>query len=361
MSQPSTHRLWTAAMDLGLSPGANVLLLTEAPHRWDEILDLRIPTLISSTVGPWQRLSAQLWEAGCSPQNPARLVEADGRVRPLVWEQEVLTPAPETSSWTLALGWTHADEGWRSRLPLWGSHYIVTRAAAAATSLVDQLTQLGAQATAVPTIAFTDPDDFKPWVEAVGRISEFSWILFTSPNGVDFFVQRLCDSGLDLRSLGSARLACIGPSTARALARHGLKADLVPTEFVAEGLLQALKQELGENLTGQRVLLPRAQVARAVLPEQLRAAGAEVLVAPVYKTVAPDLSGLPEDGPWPTRLLFTSSSTVDNWVKATSRRWPCYCIGPITAQTAREHGLEVLGVADPYTIEGLLELLVRGS
>jgi uroporphyrinogen-III synthase len=353
------HNLWTAAMDLGLPPHANVILLTEAPARWDEILDARIPTLISCSAGSWQELTQGLWQAGCSPQLPLRLVESDGRVLALSWQQDRLVPQPESRQWTLALGWTHADEGWRSRLPLWGKTYLVTRAAQEGAKLVQQLNELGATAYAVPTIAFTTPDDLAPWVEAVSRLAEFDWVLFTSPNGVRFFVQRLRDSGLDLRALGRARLASIGPATARALAQHHLKSDLVPSEFVAEGLLEALLQEMGGDLRGQRFLLPRAQQARSVLPDGLRAAGAQVLVAPVYKTVAPPPPPLPLEGAAPPCLLFTSSSTVSNWVEHQAPPWPCYCIGPITAETARSHGLEVLGVADPYTIEGLLELLVR--
>jgi uroporphyrinogen III methyltransferase/synthase len=334
-----------------------MVLVTEPRLRWDELLDAHLPILVSCDVAPWEDLGEALWEAGCPTSLPLRLVQANGQVLKVEWHGRRLLPAPAGTGWTLALGWTHPDEGWRARLPLWGQRFVVTRAAGQSDQLVHQLQELGAQAFAVPTIAFTDPDDFGPWVQAVARISEFTWTLFTSPNGVDFFVKRLCQSGLDLRSLGQCKLACIGPATAKALSRHGLKCDLLPTEYVAEGLLEALQAELGPELRGQRILLPRAQVARTVLPDALTRAGADVLVAPVYKTVAPDLSSLP-DGE--ASLLFTSSSTVTNWVQTTGRLdWPCYCIGPITAQTASEQGLRVLGVADPYTIEGLVQLLLR--
>jgi uroporphyrinogen-III synthase len=404
------HALWTAALDLRLGEHDSLVLVTRRPERWDELLDTRLPLLISSEVGSWEEICGQLHEAGCSDRLPARLVHRDGRVEPLRWHGRLLKPAPGhaapepgagkaaaeaesgdpspepgpghpsaqrepgpclreasgVAAWTLCLGWSHPDQGWRARLPLWGRRYLVTRAAEQGRALVERLEALGATARAVPTIAFSDPDSLQPWQAAVQRIGEFDWVLFTSPNGVDFFLQRLLAAGLDLRSLGRARLACIGPSTARALARHSLKADLVPQEFVAEGLLAALGQALGEDLRGLRCLLPRAQVARTVLPDALRAAGAEVLVAPVYKTVAPELAGLPESaaGGQPPRLLFTSSSTVDNWVSAIEQKaepgsWPCFCIGPVTAQTAREHGLTVLGVAAEYTVEGLVALLLE--
>lgn len=354
------HELWTAALDLRLSPSDSLIFVTTKPHRWDELLDTHLPTLISSRVANWETLASELWEAGC-PSVPMRLIEPSGAVTELGWEQHRLEPTPSSNSWVLALGWTHPEEGWRARLPLAGRRYLVTRSAEQGGALVERLRKLGAQAYAVPTIAFTDPDDFHPWVRAVKEIGTFDWVLFTSPNGVDFFIERLCQSGLDLRSLAKAKFACIGPSTAKTLAKHNLKADLIPGEYVAEGLFEALKAELGEPLKGLKFLLPRAQVARAVLPEALTAAGAEVLVAPVYKTVAPDLAELPQEK---ATLLFTSSSTVSNWVTTTSgsgpnSKAPCYCIGPITAQTAREYGLEVLGVADPYTVDGLVELLLK--
>lgn len=354
------HALWPAARDLCLGEDESVVFVTRAPYRWDELLDTRLPLLLSYRIGSWEEVAAGLHEAGCPATVPLRLVESNGRVLEVCWNKASLEPRPETKEWALSLGWTHVDEGWRARLPLWGRRFIVTRAAEQGEPLAERLRELGAEAYTVPTIAFSDPDDLTPWVQAVSSIESFDWILLTSPNGVDFFIRRLCESGLDLRVLSKAKFACIGPSTAKALSRHGLKADLIPEEFVAEGLLAALRCEVGD-LKGQRILLPRAQVARSVLPDTLSEAGAEVLVAPVYKTVAPNLSALPFGQ---ADLLFTSSSTVTNWVQATghlavSKR--CYCIGPITAETARGQGLEVVGVASVYTVDGLIELLLNST
>ena len=354
------HALWPAARDLCLGEDESVIFVTHPPFRWDELLDTRLPLLLSHRIGSWEELAAGLHEAGCPATVPLRLVESNGRVLLASWKGAKLEPRPETQEWTLALGWTHVDEGWRARLPLWGRRFIVTRAAEQGGALAERLRGLGAEAYTVPTIAFCDPDDLTPWIQAVTSIESFDWILLTSPNGVDFFIHRLCESGLDLRVLSKARFACIGPSTAKSLNRHGLKADLIPEEFVAEGLLAALRSQAGD-LKGQRILLPRAQVARTVLPDTLSEAGAQVLVAPVYKTVPPALPTLPSDH---ADILFTSSSTVTNWVQATrhlavSNR--CYCIGPITAETARGHGLDVAGVATVYTVDGLVELLINST
>lgn len=357
--------LWTAALDLGLNRHSSLVMLAQAPIRWDELLDTRLPLLISHQVGDWDEIAAALHEAGAPASLPARLVEPDGRVLALVWQGRALRPSPASDGWTLALGWTSPEEGWRSRLPLWGRRYVVTRASDKGQALVQRLEKLGARAYSVPTISFSDPDDLAPWTNALSELTTFSWLIFTSPNGVEQFLSRLRQSGLDLRALGNAKLACIGPSTAGALAAHGLKADLVPREYVAEGLLAALRAELGEAISTQRFLIPRAQIARSVLPDGLAETGAYVLVAPVYKTIPPDLAALPADEEQsPPRLLFTSSSTVENWVEAvaqhpTARAWPCLCIGPITAETARRQGLQVLGVAQEYTIDGLVETLLR--
>ena len=344
-----SHQLWEAAEDLRLPPEAGVVFVTEAPERWDETLDVRLPVLISSSVGPWETLGSSLWESGCPPTLSLRLVEPNGEVHTVEWVQERLSPAPKGQEWVLALGWSHPEEGWRARRPLHGRSYIVTRAAGQGSKMQARLEESGARVYAIPTIAFVDPDDFSPWVRAVSQMETFDWLLFTSPNGVDSFISRLRDSGRDLRCLAGAKFGCIGPSTAKALAAYCLRADLVPEEFVAEGLLASLA-EIG--VEGQKILLPRAQVARDVLPEGLRALGAEVLVAPVYKTVPPPVEIPPEVD---ARVLFTSSSTVTNWVEATSLRPPCFCIGPITEGTARDNGLEILGVASTYTIDGLID------
>ncbi len=356
---PETHKLWRAAKDLKIGPTESVILVTEAPRRWDELLDTQLPILIDNSVGSWDLVCAGLWEAGCPLDVPARSVEAHGRVRPLNWEQNVLSPKPEGPEWSLALRWTHPSEGWRARLPLWGQHFVVTRAEQQAAELVGRLRDLGATATAAPTITFREPDDPKLIKEALESLSSFHWVLFTSPNGVEFFMEFLKSSCQDLRALGGARLGTIGPSTAKSLATYGLKADLVPSEFVAEGLLEALTQQ--HPMRGQRILLPRAQVARTVLPDRLRELGADVLVAPVYKTITPDSVSLPSlaDAELIPILLFTSSSTVENWTEAHPEcRWPCYCIGPITAATAQNRGLKVLGVAAEYTVDGLVERLL---
>lgn len=350
------HRLWPAAQDLCLTDEDQMVLVTRPPARWDELLDVGLPLLIGEQVNDWSAIGQSLGEAGLGPDRPIRLVESNGQVTPIELRSDYgLYPQPESQEWILCIGWTHFDEGWRARRPLSGYHYLVTRARDQGGELVTKLRNFGATVTHAPTIAFTEPDDLQPWREALGKLRDFDWVLFTSPNGVRFFLDRLQSSTHDLRALGNARLACIGPSTAECLAERGLKADLVPPEYVAESLLESLAKVVKK---GEKVLLPRAQVARPVLPDGLRELGCEVSLVPIYKTIKPelDLEELPDSA----RLLFTSSSTVQNWVQQfPDSRQACICIGPVTESTALESGLEVLGCAKEYTINGLVAEVLR--
>jgi uroporphyrinogen-III synthase len=347
-----------ATSDLRLPSHHSRAVLFESPSRWDEYLDLNIPILIAHSCSSWARLGQTLWESGLSSERVIRLVESDGAVKTVRIDGGTLQPPPESDTWTLALNWTHPEEGWRTQLPLYGKKYIVTRQSEQAKGMIQQIEELGAQAISVPTIDFVEPDDLSTIADAIRRLNDFDWLIFTSPNGVRYFFDYLERSGQDHRTLGKTRFACIGPGTARALAKVGFLSDVLPQEFVAEGLLAALDSR---DLTGKPVLIPRAQEARDILPQTLKQRGARVVVAPVYKTVHPPLPDMVQ--PWfeeYTRVLFTSSSTVKNWIKTTENRdLPCFCIGPITAATAEEENLRVLGVAEVHTIDGLVQEIVR--
>jgi uroporphyrinogen III methyltransferase/synthase len=250
---------------------------------------------------------------------------------------------------------------WRARFPLLGVTVAVTRAAAQAAPLVAALSDRGADALACPTIEITGPADPGALDEALGAPGRYAWAVFTSATGVERFFGRMAATGGDLRDLKGVRLAAIGPATAAALVARGLRVDLVPDEYVAEALFAALERE--GPLAGARVLVARAAVARDVLPDALRAAGAEVDVVEAYRTVRPDesrdLLATLLDGGRLDLVSFTSSSTVGNFVDLVgaerARRAPAACIGPVTAETARAAGLDVVAVADRYTVDGLVE------
>jgi len=232
---------------------------------------------------------------------------------------------------------------------------------------------LGAEVIEIPTIKVRPPDSWEALDAAIRRLEEFHYLLVTSANGVRNFLARLAASGRDVRALQGLTIGAIGPATAAEFARTGIKVDLVPTEYVAEGLLAALGDG---DLRGKAFLIPRARVARDLVPRVLEERGARVEVVEAYQTVMPEIS--PEElvrklTPPPDVITFTSSSTVRNFVallgKNIGRGHPrprkaspidsirLASIGPVTSSTLRELGLPVDIEAREYTIPGLIEAI----
>ncbi|MBI4765519.1 MAG: uroporphyrinogen-III C-methyltransferase [Deltaproteobacteria bacterium] len=257
---------------------------------------------------------------------------------------------------------------WFERRPLFGRTIVVTRTRDQASELVNRLNDLGADCLEFPTIRIVPPSDWSPLDQALRRIEDYHWIFFTSPNGVRFFLDRMEYLHLDLRSLKGIKIGVIGPATAQALSEYHLQADLIPEKFQAEYLLEALSHT---PLANQKVLIPRAEQAREILPEGLRQMGAEVLVVSAYQTL-PSEEGKEELEKKLAQglidcLTFTSSSTVINFLTLFPRqeilsllkKVTIACIGPITAQTARNNGLQVPIVAEEYTIPGLVTAIEK--
>jgi len=250
---------------------------------------------------------------------------------------------------------------WFEKLPLFGQRVIVTRAQEQAGDFSARLRTLGAAVVEMPTIAIHPARDSGPLDGAIGKLNEYDWLLFTSANGVRFFLERLDASATDLRAL-RARICAIGPATAAAVRRLHLKVDLMPEQYVAESLVAAFA---ATDLAGRRVLLPRAAVARDVIPGQLRQRGATVDVVEAYRNVAAEVS--PERvreifAGEPDWITFTSSSTVNNFVaiagKEVLQGVRVASIGPVTTAAARKHGIAVTAEASRYTIDGLVEAMV---
>jgi uroporphyrinogen III methyltransferase/synthase len=265
---------------------------------------------------------------------------------------------------------------WLEARPLFGRRIVVTRARAQASEFTGRLEALGAEVIEFPTIEVVPPTSYAALDAALGRLGDYQWVVFTSVNGVRAFLERLAAVGRDTRDLGGTRLAAIGSETARALARAHLRADAVPEEYRAEALAAALGNV---SVRGQRILLPRAAGARAVLPDTMRALGAEVDEVETYRTRPPagateEVRGLLAGGEVDL-LTFASSSTVRNFVdllgaeglrvaltrprRCDGRRVEVGCIGPVTAQTARALGLPVDIQPAEYTIAAFAEAIVR--
>jgi uroporphyrinogen III methyltransferase/synthase len=254
--------------------------------------------------------------------------------------------------------------GWYERLPLFGQRVVVTRAQGQAGDLSARLRSLGAAVVEFATIAIREAEDYSALDTAIARLETYDWVLFTSVNGVRFFLERLDRSERDLRSL-RGRIGTIGPATRQAVERLHLKVDLVPRDYVAEGLVAAFAQF---DLGGKRILLPRAKVARDLIPKELTHRGAEVDVVEAYRTELPEYAAMMAREVFtvkPDWITFTSSSTVKNLVAAAGRSAlngvKIASIGPVTSETARSQGLDVTVEASRYTLEGLVEALVARS
>ncbi|MBN1262445.1 MAG: uroporphyrinogen-III C-methyltransferase [Anaerolineae bacterium] len=325
-------------------------------------------------LGALSLIAAQLLKAGRSPETPVAsirwgttpdqevvtgtLVDIAERVKAAGLRPPAITVVGEVAALREKLCWFDAR-------PLFGRRVLVTRASAQASRLSAQLRQVGANPVEFPTISINPPEDWGQLDAAIERLSTYDWVIFTSANGVRFFWERLEQAGKDARAFAGVRLAVIGPATAEALKQHGLQADLMPEKFVAEAILEAFGQ-----VKGQHILLPRADIARETLAEGLVEAGAQVDEIDAYHTgpgetdKAEEIRRMVAAGDIDV-ITFTSSSTVRNFVAALAplpdlpESLTVACIGPITADTAREVGLPVHVVAEDYTIDGLVESLVH--
>jgi uroporphyrinogen III methyltransferase / synthase len=242
---------------------------------------------------------------------------------------------------------------WLERRPLHGEVVAVTRARAQASGLAARLRELGAEVVETPAIRIV------PRAVYLGRPESYALICFTSPNGVRLYFEAL---DRDARALAGVTVAAIGPGTAAELARHGIRADVVPERSVAEALVDALQSVPVE---GRRVLIARASEARDVLPDALRARGAEVDVVPLYDTAAEPLSEAQREAlARATYVTFTSSSTV-RFLLESGGRVPesarVVSIGPITSATARERGLEVHVEAERHDVDGVVDALTADA
>ncbi len=248
--------------------------------------------------------------------------------------------------------------------PLAGKQIVVTRAEAQADSFANALATHGAIPLLIPTIRIEALPDLSALDQALQALDQYRWLLFTSVNSVDIVAERFAALAVPTTAWANVQVAAVGSATADALRTHGIVPAFVPERYVADAIIDGLG-----DVAGQRILLPQAAIARETLAEQLTARGARVDAIPIYDTLAADLDGaaLTALGQGVDVLTFTSSSTVRNFMAAltaaTGAR-PTFdqevvaCIGPVTAETARELGLRVDIVATDHTIPGLVDEIV---
>jgi uroporphyrinogen-III synthase len=251
-----------------------------------------------------------------------------------------------------------------------GKRVLVTRAAHQAAKLSDALRELGAEPVEVPVLEIRPPADFAPLDRALRSLDSYDWLIFTSANTVRALVERSAALGISFEKIATPQVAAVGEATASAARDSGFTVALTPEKYVAESLIDALADQAARK----KVLLARAEIARDVIPDALRAAGAEVDVVDAYRNV------MPEAAPELLRealkkgidaAMFTSSSSVNHLAeaaRAAGLEFPfsgvrAISIGPITSQTLRDFGCEPAAEANPHDIPGLVaavaDLLTR--
>jgi uroporphyrinogen III methyltransferase / synthase len=252
--------------------------------------------------------------------------------------------------------------------PLAGRTIAVTRTREQAAALADRLEDLGARVVAFPVIETADPEDWGPADSAIEEIGSYDWVVLTSTNGVERFLERMLECDSDSRALAGLRIAAVGSATADRLLDFALRPDLVPADFRAEGLLEAFAERgIGP---GARILVPRALDAREILPEQLRGAGATVDVVPVYRVVAadPDPEGLEELREGRVDVVtFASGGTARHFADVLSAagldpaqvlaRTVVASVGPVTSEAVRRLGFDVGIEAAESTMPSLVEAI----
>ena len=348
---------------------------------WDKIAPLA-GTVVSYAGGPQlEVIIDELIAHGRSPKEPAALI-----IRPtlptqrtfagtLGEMQQVVRQAQRRGSGVLVVSpvvGLREYLRWFDSRPLFGKRILVTRPESQATELVDLLWSLGAEPIEAPMIRIEPPEDYGPLDEACELAGTFDWIVFTSANGVDAFLQRLCRGSRDVRELKGVRLCAIGPATAERLRRYGLRVDVVPEEHRGEAVAEALRN--AEDLSECRILLPRADLARNVLPAELQRAGAEVVDVTAYRTVR--TGGERDTGPDIFKMLleqeidvvtFTSASTVRNFVDVLGadpaadllNTTVVAAIGPVTADAAARLNIQTTIMPTTYTVPALVDAIVQ--
>lgn len=253
--------------------------------------------------------------------------------------------------------------------PLKGKRIVITRPLEQSDKFADLLSSLGAEPVKFPVIAIAPPDNWEAADRAIEDLKEYGWVVLTSVNGVQAFIGRLVNLGKDIReAFHGVRICTVGMKTADAVEQYGLRVDFVPEEFRAEAIAEGFKKIGAE---GERILIPRAQTGREILPEELTRIGMNVDVAPTYKIVRPDV-----ETAWLREMLrkkeidvvtFTSGSCVRNFIeilgveeyKVLLAGVKIACISPVTADSVIRYGLNVDIVPERYTVEDLAEAIAR--
>ncbi|MCA9470787.1 MAG: uroporphyrinogen-III C-methyltransferase [Nitrospirales bacterium] len=373
---PVTHR--TLASTVTFVTGHEDPSKPESVIEWPRLATVDGTLVFLMGVKNLPTIVEKLLAEGKDPQTPVALIRwgtylsqqsLTGTLADIVEKSNTVNVQPPT---TIVIGRVvelRDRLNWFERRPLFGKRLLVTRPKHQAPQFSRLLEAFGAEAVECPTLEIVPPESWSPVDHAIANLSTYQWLILTSVNGVRAFMERLKHHGRDIRSLAGLRLCCIGPRTAEEAARYGILADVVPDEYQAEGVIDSMEKA---GVVGQRILIPRAEVAREILPRRLREMGASVDLVTTYRAVLPTVQLETLKNRLASRsihyLTFASSSTVRNFCGLFENQETLIrlvegatiaCIGPITAETARECGLSVGVVAKSNTIPALAEAIVE--
>jgi uroporphyrinogen III methyltransferase/synthase len=372
---PVTHRDFNSSFSI--VTGHERPEKTESSINWEKLATATETLIFLMGVSNLSFIVKQLTKYGRDEQTPIALIRWGTRI-----EQETLvgtlsdivgkvTEANFGSPAIIIVGEVvklREKLSWFEKKPLFGKRILVTRARSQSSELTTLIDTLGGESIEFPVIRLVEPRHGDVFDEALSKIGEYNWVIFTSVNGVKFFFDRIRKQNIDIRQMVNARLAAIGPKTAAALVEKGLLVEVLPEEYKAEALVEHLRPLVKEN---EKILLPRADIARDVLTVELKEMGCEVTEVDAYDTKidATNAQGIVKmlKQKQINVITFTSSSTVRNFIHAirlattdiesVMQHTQIACIGPITAKTAEDLGLKVDVVAEEYTIDGLVKAI----
>lgn len=376
---PLTHRSYSSSF--AVVPGYEDVTKKESSIDWSRLATGVGTIVFLMTVKNISEVCKRLIENGRKPDTPVAVVRWGTRadqttlvgnlsnISDLVRENEIRPPAVMVVGDVVNLRETLR---WYEKKPLFGHRVLVTREH---TRGFEPLEELGAELIEFRTIEIVPPDDWTELDRAIEKIDSYDWMIFTSVNGVKFFFQRLMDRDRDIRDLKGVRICAVGSKTESAIKKYGIKVDLVPKTFNAEGLIEAFTAEHGtqkaeQRLKGLKILLPRAEVAREVFPQKVRELGGEIDVFTAYKTVKPEVHGkrlkrFLKQGKI-SIATFTSAATFNNYMEIMGedaidllKDVAITVIGPVTAKAVEKAGLKVSIMPKEATVEAMVEEIIR--
>jgi len=371
---PLTHRLYSSS--LTVVPGYEDTTKEESSINWDALAKGAGTIVFLMAVKNISMVCRTLIEKGKGPDTPVAVIRWGTRsdqktivstlkdITQMVKERDIKPPAVMVVGEVVKL---REILKWYENKPLFSHRVLVTREHSEG---FEALEELGAEVIEFSTIKIVPPENWKELDAAIDKIESYYWLIFTSANGVKFFLKRFFEKERDIRDLKGIKICAVGDKTASFIKRYGIKVDLVPDKFNAEGLIETFSS--GGKLNGMRFLLPRAEEAREIFPEKVRELGGEIDVATAYRAVKPEVHGkrlrrFLKEGKI-SIATFTSAATFNNFMSIMEddafdslKGVAIAVIGPVTAKAVEKAGLKVSIMPEEATIEAMVKSIIEWS